>query len=96
MLRKIIETIGTRYLIAILNLILLFINARTLGAAGVGSYRFGGGFGQYCDDVQQCAERQYDCLLYEPPSFSFGFFTLSLYGLFWQVELPVLYCGEPD
>lgn len=36
MLRKIIETIGTRYLIAILNLILLFINARTLGAAGVG------------------------------------------------------------
>lgn len=36
MLRKIIETIGTRYLVAILNLILLFINARTLGVKGVG------------------------------------------------------------
>lgn len=36
MLRKIIETIGTRYLVAFLNLILLVLNARALGIHGVG------------------------------------------------------------
>ena len=36
MLRKILTTIGTRYLIAILNLALIFINAKELGIEGVG------------------------------------------------------------
>lgn len=36
MLRKILGTIGTRYLIAFLNLMLIFINAKVLGAEGVG------------------------------------------------------------
>lgn len=36
MLKKILGTIGTRYLIALLNLALIFINAKALGAAGVG------------------------------------------------------------
>lgn len=36
MLKKILETIGTRYLIALLNLALIFINAKTLGIEGVG------------------------------------------------------------
>ena len=36
MLKKILGTIGTRYLIAILNLALIFINAKALGIEGVG------------------------------------------------------------
>lgn len=36
MLKKILGTIGTRYLIAILNLALIFINAKALGVQGVG------------------------------------------------------------
>lgn len=36
MLKKILGTIGTRYLIALLNLALIFINAKTLGVEGVG------------------------------------------------------------
>lgn len=36
MLKKILETIGTRYVIAILNLALIFINAKTLGVRGLG------------------------------------------------------------
>lgn len=36
MLKKILGTIGTRYLIALLNLALIFINAKVLGVEGVG------------------------------------------------------------
>ena len=36
MLKKILGTIGTRYLIAFLNLALIFVNARVLGIEGVG------------------------------------------------------------
>ena len=36
MLKKILGTIGTRYFIALLNLALIFINAKTLGVEGVG------------------------------------------------------------
>lgn len=36
MLKKILGTIGTRYLIAFLNLALIFINAKALGVEGVG------------------------------------------------------------
>lgn len=36
MFKKILETIGTRYLIAALNLVLIVINAKVLGAEGVG------------------------------------------------------------
>lgn len=36
MLKKILGTIGTRYLIAVLNLALIFINAKTLGVEGLG------------------------------------------------------------
>lgn len=36
MLKKILGTIGTRYLIALLNLALIFINAKALGIEGVG------------------------------------------------------------
>ena len=36
MLKKILGTIGTRYLIALLNLALIFVNARVLGIEGVG------------------------------------------------------------
>lgn len=36
MLKKILGTIGTRYFIALLNLALIFINAKTLGIEGVG------------------------------------------------------------
>ena len=36
MLRKILGIIGTRYLIAILNLALIFVNAKVLGIEGVG------------------------------------------------------------
>lgn len=36
MFRKVIETIGTRYIVALLNLALIFINARVLGVQGVG------------------------------------------------------------
>lgn len=36
MLKKILGTIGTRYLIALLNLVLIFINAKVLGIEGVG------------------------------------------------------------
>lgn len=36
MLKKILGTIGTRYLIALLNLALIFINAKVLGIEGVG------------------------------------------------------------
>lgn len=36
MLKKILGTIGTRYLIAFLNLALIFINAKVLGVEGVG------------------------------------------------------------
>lgn len=36
MLKKILGTIGTRYLIAMLNLMLIFINAKALGVEGVG------------------------------------------------------------
>lgn len=36
MLKKILGTIGSRYLIALLNLALIFINAKTLGIEGVG------------------------------------------------------------
>jgi O-antigen/teichoic acid export membrane protein len=36
MIKKIIETIATRYLVAFLNLILIFINAKVLGKSGVG------------------------------------------------------------
>lgn len=36
MLKKILGTIGTRYLIAFLNLMLIFINAKVLGVEGVG------------------------------------------------------------
>ncbi|MDD2437065.1 MAG: polysaccharide biosynthesis C-terminal domain-containing protein [Massilibacteroides sp.] len=36
MFRKVLETIGTRYVIAFLNLALIFINARVLGVQGVG------------------------------------------------------------
>lgn len=36
MLKKILGTIGTRYLIALLNLMLIFINAKVLGKEGIG------------------------------------------------------------
>lgn len=36
MFRKVLETIGTRYIVALLNLALIFINARVLGVEGVG------------------------------------------------------------
>ena len=36
MFRKVLETIGTRYVVALLNLALIFINARVLGVHGVG------------------------------------------------------------
>lgn len=36
MLKKILGTIGTRYFIALLNLALIFINAKTLGVEGLG------------------------------------------------------------
>lgn len=36
MFRKVLETIGTRYIVALLNLALIFINARVLGLQGVG------------------------------------------------------------
>ena len=36
MLKKILGTIGTRYLIAFLNLMLIFMNAKALGVEGVG------------------------------------------------------------
>lgn len=36
MFKKILETIGTRYLIALLNLVLIFVNAKVLGMEGVG------------------------------------------------------------
>ncbi len=36
MLKKILGTIGTRYLVALLNLALIFINAKALGVEGVG------------------------------------------------------------
>ena len=36
MLKKILGTIGTRYMIALLNLLLIFVNARVLGVEGVG------------------------------------------------------------
>lgn len=36
MFRKVLETIGTRYIVALLNLALIFINARVLGVQGVG------------------------------------------------------------
>ena len=36
MFRKVLETIGTRYVVALLNLALIFINARVLGVEGVG------------------------------------------------------------
>lgn len=36
MLKKILGTIGTRYLIALLNLLLIFINAKALGKEGIG------------------------------------------------------------
>ena len=36
MLKKILGTIGSRYLIAFLNLALIFINAKVLGIEGVG------------------------------------------------------------
>ena len=36
MLKKILGTIGTRYLIAFLNLALIFVNAKVLGVEGVG------------------------------------------------------------
>lgn len=36
MFRKVLETIGTRYVVALLNLALIFINARVLGLEGVG------------------------------------------------------------
>lgn len=35
-MRDLFTTIGTRYLIAILNLALIFINAKVLGVEGVG------------------------------------------------------------
>ncbi len=37
MLRRILGTVGTRYLIALLNLALIFINAKALGVEGVGT-----------------------------------------------------------
>ncbi len=36
MFKKVLETIGTRYVLAVLNLALIFINARVLGVQGVG------------------------------------------------------------
>ena len=36
LLKKIIQTVGTRYLVALLNLALIFINAKVLGAEGMG------------------------------------------------------------
>lgn len=36
MFRKVLETIGTRYVVALLNLALIFVNARVLGIEGVG------------------------------------------------------------
>ncbi|MDR1332107.1 MAG: polysaccharide biosynthesis C-terminal domain-containing protein, partial [Tannerella sp.] len=36
MWKKVIETIGTRYLVAFLNLLLIFVNARALGRSGTG------------------------------------------------------------
>ncbi|MDR0844793.1 MAG: lipopolysaccharide biosynthesis protein, partial [Tannerella sp.] len=36
MVKKIVETIGTRYLVAILNLLLISINGKVLGVSGVG------------------------------------------------------------
>ena len=35
-LKKIIETIGARYFVAILNLALIFVNAKVLGVSGMG------------------------------------------------------------
>lgn len=37
MLKKIIETVGTRFLVAIVNIFLLIFNAKTLGVEGVGT-----------------------------------------------------------
>lgn len=36
MFKKVLETVGTRYVLAVLNLALIFINARVLGVQGVG------------------------------------------------------------
>ncbi len=36
MVKKLLGTIGTRYLVAILNLILIIVNAKVLGLEGVG------------------------------------------------------------
>lgn len=36
MFKKVLETIGTRYVVALLNLALIFINARVLGPDGIG------------------------------------------------------------
>ena len=35
-LKKILETIGVRYLVAALNLVLIFVNAKVLGVSGMG------------------------------------------------------------
>lgn len=35
-IRKVLETVATRYLVAFLNLVLLFVNAKVLGAEGLG------------------------------------------------------------
>ena len=36
-IRKVLETVATRYLVAFLNLVLLFVNAKVLGAEGLGA-----------------------------------------------------------
>ena len=36
MLKKVLETIGTRYLVAFLNLLLIFVNGKVLGVEGMG------------------------------------------------------------
>ena len=63
MLKKILGTIGSRYLIAFLNLALIFINAKVLGIEGVGMIGLIVVLGKYSGNRQRDFMREYDCLI---------------------------------
>lgn len=94
MLKKILGTIGSRYLIAFLNLALIFINAKVLGIEGVGMIGVDRGLGKYSGNRQWDFMREYDCLFHESLLHADNFpFRISVdtYRLFPSLRLHVSY-----
>lgn len=77
-MRDLFTTIGTRYLIAILNLALIFINAKVLGVEGVGLVGLILAIVGIATHVLRNIGGKYDRLFHEPLFHASRIFTLLL------------------